>query len=207
MATVTNTENWGTSWQVQWLGCGTFTAEGPGSILGQGTKILQAMQHIQKVNYKFKKIKKKIWHIYIIEYYTAIKRQKNYFPELKIKVSTGLRLFWRVKGKSVSHRWGWVQDLDMVRLSWILQTGWCDHKNPYKGKGEIGDSEEMLQAACIPWLMAPSFLFNATSVTSSNLFLSVTSAISIVKILNSVPPVNSFLPCKITYSQVPGIRV
>ena len=150
-----------------------------------------------------------MWYIYIIEYYTAIERPKIGFTELKIKVSTDLSLFWRVKGKSVSHRWGWVQDLDMGRLSRILQTSWYDHKSPYKGKGEIGDSEEMLQAACIPWLMAPSFLFffKASSVVSSNLFLSVTSAVSIVKILNSVPPVNSFLPCKITYSQVLGIRM
>ena len=32
-------------WAVQWLGLGTFTAEGPVSIPGQGTKILQVMWH------------------------------------------------------------------------------------------------------------------------------------------------------------------
>ena len=41
---------------VQWLGLGAFTAEGPGSILGQGTKILQAVQHIQKNKLQIKKI-------------------------------------------------------------------------------------------------------------------------------------------------------
>ena len=34
----------GNSLVVQWLGLHTFTAEGPGSIPDQGTKILQAMQ-------------------------------------------------------------------------------------------------------------------------------------------------------------------
>ena len=33
---------------VQWLGLHAFTAEGEGSIPGQGTKILQAMQCGQK---------------------------------------------------------------------------------------------------------------------------------------------------------------
>ena len=33
---------------IQWLGFRTFTAEGPGSIPGRGTKIPQAMQHGQK---------------------------------------------------------------------------------------------------------------------------------------------------------------
>ena len=38
----------GNSLAVQWLGLGTFTAEGPGSIPGWGTKILQAKWHGQK---------------------------------------------------------------------------------------------------------------------------------------------------------------
>ena len=38
---------------VPWLGLEAFTAEGPGSILGWGTDILQATQRSQK--------KKKIW--------------------------------------------------------------------------------------------------------------------------------------------------
>ena len=33
---------------VQWLGLSTFTAEGEGSVLGQGIKILRARQHDQK---------------------------------------------------------------------------------------------------------------------------------------------------------------
>ena len=33
---------------VQWLGLSTFTAEGAGSVLSQGIKILQAMQHGQE---------------------------------------------------------------------------------------------------------------------------------------------------------------
>ena len=33
---------------VQWLGPGTFSAEGPGSILGCGTNILQAVSSSQK---------------------------------------------------------------------------------------------------------------------------------------------------------------
>ena len=78
----------------QWLGLGAFSAEGPGSVLGQGTKMLQAVQHVQKINYKLKKkFKKKMWYIYIIEYYTAIERPKIGFTELKIKVSTDLSLF------------------------------------------------------------------------------------------------------------------
>ena len=39
----------GNSLAVQWLGLCAFTAEGPGSISGQGTKIPQAMQHSQKI--------------------------------------------------------------------------------------------------------------------------------------------------------------
>ena len=38
----------GNSLAVQWLGLGAFTAEGPGSIPGQGTKILQATWHSKK---------------------------------------------------------------------------------------------------------------------------------------------------------------
>ena len=34
----------GNSLVVQWLGLGTFTAKGPGSVPGRGTKIPQAMQ-------------------------------------------------------------------------------------------------------------------------------------------------------------------
>ena len=37
----------GNSLAVQWLGLGTLTAEGPGSIPGRGTKIPQAMCHGQ----------------------------------------------------------------------------------------------------------------------------------------------------------------
>ena len=39
---------YGNSLTVQWLGLGTFTAEGPSSIPGQGTKNLRAMQCGQK---------------------------------------------------------------------------------------------------------------------------------------------------------------
>ena len=38
----------GTSLAVQWLELGAFTAVGPGSIPGRGTKIPQAPQHGQK---------------------------------------------------------------------------------------------------------------------------------------------------------------
>ena len=38
----------GNSLVVQWLGLCAFTAEGPGSIPGQGTKILQVAQRSQK---------------------------------------------------------------------------------------------------------------------------------------------------------------
>ena len=38
----------GTSLAVQWLGLGTLTAEGPGSIPGRGTEIPRAMWHRQK---------------------------------------------------------------------------------------------------------------------------------------------------------------
>ena len=38
----------GTSLAVQWVGLSTFTAEGPGSIPGWGTKIPQAAQRGQK---------------------------------------------------------------------------------------------------------------------------------------------------------------
>ena len=40
--------NLGTSLVVQWLGLHIFTAKGPGSVPGQGTKIPQAMWHGQK---------------------------------------------------------------------------------------------------------------------------------------------------------------
>ena len=43
--------------EVQWLELCVLTAEGPGSIPGRGTKILQAMWHNQK---KKKKKKKKV---------------------------------------------------------------------------------------------------------------------------------------------------
>ena len=33
---------------VQWLGLRAFTAKGPGSVPGRGTKILQAVQHHRK---------------------------------------------------------------------------------------------------------------------------------------------------------------
>ena len=38
----------GNSLEVQWLGLRAFTAAGPGSIHGQGTKILQSAQRGQK---------------------------------------------------------------------------------------------------------------------------------------------------------------
>ena len=38
----------GNSLAVQWLGLGAFTAEGAGSIPGQGTKIRQAVRGSQK---------------------------------------------------------------------------------------------------------------------------------------------------------------
>ena len=40
-------ERGGSSLMVQWLGIRVFTAEGPGSIPGQGTKIPKAVQHSQ----------------------------------------------------------------------------------------------------------------------------------------------------------------
>ena len=39
----------GNSLAVQWFGLYTFTAEGMGLIPGRGIKILQAMQHDQKL--------------------------------------------------------------------------------------------------------------------------------------------------------------
>ena len=45
-------ESLGTSLAVQWLGLRTLTAEGPGSIPGWGTKILQAVWHYQKKKMK-----------------------------------------------------------------------------------------------------------------------------------------------------------
>ena len=51
----------GSSLVIQWLGLGTFTAVGLGSIPGQGTKILQAamreeiLNTYQKIIYSFKK--------------------------------------------------------------------------------------------------------------------------------------------------------
>ena len=41
--------NLGTSLVVQWLRLGAFTAVGPGSNPGEGTNILQATQHGQKL--------------------------------------------------------------------------------------------------------------------------------------------------------------
>ena len=43
---------------VQWLGTGAFSAEGPGSILGWGTNILQAVWSSQKTKTKTKKRKR-----------------------------------------------------------------------------------------------------------------------------------------------------
>ena len=45
----------GNSLPVQWLGLQALTAEGPSSIPGQGTKILQATWHGQKKKKKKKK--------------------------------------------------------------------------------------------------------------------------------------------------------
>ena len=42
----------GNSLVVQWLGLHAFTAEGPGSIPGRETKILQATWHDQKMKEK-----------------------------------------------------------------------------------------------------------------------------------------------------------
>ena len=39
---------WGNSLVVQWLGLGAFTAMGPGSTPGQGTKVPQAARRSQK---------------------------------------------------------------------------------------------------------------------------------------------------------------
>ena len=47
--------------EVQWLGHGTFTDEGLGSIPGWGNKILQALRHRQKQK---KKKKKKEFMVY-----------------------------------------------------------------------------------------------------------------------------------------------
>ena len=44
---------------VQWLGTGAFSAEGPGSILGWGTNILQAVWSSQKTKTKTKKKKER----------------------------------------------------------------------------------------------------------------------------------------------------
>ena len=44
---------------VQWLGTGAFSAEGPGSILGWGTNILQAVWSSQKTKTKTKTKKRK----------------------------------------------------------------------------------------------------------------------------------------------------
>ena len=40
----------------QWLGLPVFTANGPGSIPGQGTKIPQAVQHGQSINQSINKV-------------------------------------------------------------------------------------------------------------------------------------------------------
>ena len=45
----------------QWLGLCSFTAEGPSSVHGWGTKILQAKNKKQGKNIKIKKEKKKHW--------------------------------------------------------------------------------------------------------------------------------------------------
>ena len=52
-------QNIGNSLVVQWLGLCAFTAEGQGSVPGQGTKIPQAKWHGQK-----KKKKKKLHNEY-----------------------------------------------------------------------------------------------------------------------------------------------
>ena len=52
---MTRTVFWGNSLAVQWLGVHAFTAEGPGSIPGLGTKILRATQCSQKKERKKEK--------------------------------------------------------------------------------------------------------------------------------------------------------
>ena len=54
ISTNTKCRNFGNSLVVQWLGLHAFTAKGPSSISGQGTKILQTVWSSQ-----FKKKKKK----------------------------------------------------------------------------------------------------------------------------------------------------
>ena len=54
---------------VQWLGLGALTARGPGSIPGQGTKILQAMWHGQKPPKKQKRKNKNIHEITDLVYW------------------------------------------------------------------------------------------------------------------------------------------
>ena len=41
-------QHYGNSLMVQWLGLCAFTAQGPGSVSGRGTKILQVVQHSQE---------------------------------------------------------------------------------------------------------------------------------------------------------------
>ena len=59
----------GNSLAVHWLGLCTFTAEGPDSIPGQGTKILQTVQHGQKERKKMNgKKKESLLHIVKIKW-------------------------------------------------------------------------------------------------------------------------------------------
>ena len=59
----------GTSLVVPWLGVGAFTAVATGSVPGRGSKIPQVHaghNHLKK--------KRKMWYIYAMEYYIAIKK-------------------------------------------------------------------------------------------------------------------------------------
>ena len=84
-------ENEGNSLAVPWLGLRAFTAEGPGSVPGWGTKIPQALWHSQK--------KKKIYiYIYIFIYLFNI-YIFFYFNALKLTCNIKLRCNYKYGGK------------------------------------------------------------------------------------------------------------
>ena len=68
----------GNSLVVQWLGLGAFTAEGPGLIPGQGTKIPQVTQHGQKKKKDGKDVKISKYMVTVEEKVSKYFVTKNY---------------------------------------------------------------------------------------------------------------------------------
>ena len=91
----------GCSLVVQRLGLGTFTAVGPGSVPGQGTKILQAMGHGKK--------KKKLFTNVCLGCCKLHKVRYGYFKMWSWIFNPPPTEWWGSMSSLPEPRWAWIQ--------------------------------------------------------------------------------------------------